>query len=1003
MSKKILCLWLCLTLCVGVAVAQNITVNGRVIFADDNSPAAGVYVQIVGTSIGTQTNNEGEFVLENVPENSIIKATFIGMKPVEMKAAPNMIFRLEEEVQTIDAVVFTGYKTQSARSITGSLAKVSGNVIEKKNDANFVKSLEGSVTGIQMNNSTGQPGTYGSIFIRGKGSLNSGDQPLYVIDGVPVNSDQDGMYSSSNNNQDPMAALNPSDIESLTILKDAAATAIYGSRAANGVILINTKKGTTGKFNLNLDIRSGFSTVANNNMKFANAAQTMDLFAKGRVAAGLSTDYDAAVETLTNNYKWDGKTDTDWLKLITRRGAYKDYNLSLNGQIGSEGNTTSYYVSLGYLDSKGIVIASDFNRYSGRINLDSKFKMFTFGLNAAYSMTTKNSGSQSTGGSFSNPQVSAISSMLPFYSPYDENGDYTAYDYMPLSLWDKKLGDIDQTKTTTLTVSPNIMVNFGQGIYAKTTLGVNIYNFREYVYWGALYNPQGSDYNGLGQQYNSQTKTLTLTNLLGWNKVFNSRHDISLLFGQEMQRKSYFSEYYSGYDFPFASIGMRDLMTVGSWNDSEYARRSAKLASYFFDAQYSLDYKYYISTSFRRDGSSVFGADKRWGNFWSVGGKWRFSEENFLKNNVITDGTLRASYGTVGNQDIGWYAARGFYQSGFNYNSSAGMVPTSISNSKLTWERSNKMNIGADFTFINTINLGIDFYNEITSDALFQVPLSETTGMSSTYMNIGKIRNRGVEIELSANIISKENLKLNAFANMTSNANRVVKLSTDKPIEGTTTIIEVGRPYRQFYMKEYAGVDKENGKPLFYKNAEGDETTSNINEASKRYLGSATPKIFGGFGANLEWKGLDVSIAFNYRLGSKVFDSGAKFTGWGMTTRTPLKEVIGNTWTPENPDAKYPQYITNDPNGATDNSHSRFLYSGNFLKLNNLTIGYTLPKKLTQKAMLEKVRFYVSGDNLYTFTSKNFVGYTPETYESGVIAWQYPSVRTLIFGVQLSF
>lgn len=990
-------------MCAGVAFAQSITVNGQVVFADDNSPVAGAYVQVVGTSIGTQTGTNGEFKLNNVPEKSLIRVSFVGMKTVELPAEPQMLIKLEEEAQVLEALVFTGYRTQTVRSFTGSLAKVSGTVIERKSDANFVKSLEGAVTGIQMNNSTGQPGTYGSIFIRGKASLNSGDQPLYIIDGVPVNSDQDGMYSTLNNNQDPMAALNPNDIESVIVLKDAAATAIYGARAANGVIVISTKRGAAGRFNINLEIKQGWSEVANNNMKYANAAQTMHMFAIGRVAAGLSTDYDSAVETLTNNYNWDGKTNTDWVDVVTRKGHYQDYNLSLNGQSTTPLGATSYYVSMGYLGTKGIVIASDFERYSGRINLDSKFKKFTFGLNSYFASTTKHGGSQSTGGSFTNPQVAAVSSMLPFYPTHDAEGNYSPYNYMPLAVWDKKLGDLDATKTTTVTLSPNLRVDIGYGIYAKTTLGLNIYRFREYVYWGAVYNPQGSDYNGLGQQYNSQTKTLTWTNLLGWNKVLFKRHDISILLGQEMQRKGYWYEYYCGSDFPFANTGMRDLATVGNWMDSEYDKRSAKLASYFVDAQYSFDYKYYLSASYRRDGSSVFGTDKKWGNFWSVGTKWRFSEEEFLKNDIITSGTLRASLGTVGNQDIGWYAARGFYESGYNYNSTPGMVPTTISNKKLTWETSKKLDIGADLTFINRINLGIDLYNENTSDALFEVPLSQTTGMNSSYMNIGKIRNRGIEIDASGIVFASNDLKINAFANLTYNKNKVVKLSTDKPIESATTIIEVGRPYRQFYMKEYAGVDKETGKPLFYKNKEGDETTTNINEAEKRYLGSATPKVFGGFGGSFSWKGIDASFTFNYRLGNKVFDSGARFTGWGMTTRTPLARVVGNTWTPDNPNAKYPQYITNDPNNATANTHSRFLYSGNMLKLNNITIGYTLPKKLTQKVMIEKARIYASADNLYTFTAKSFVGYTPETYESGIIAWQYPSVRTITFGVQISF
>ena len=505
-----------------------------------------------------------------------------------------------------------------------------------------------------------------------------------------------------------------------------------------------------------------------------------------------------------------------------------------------------------------------------------------------------------------------------------------------------------------------------------------------------------------GNTYLCNSPRLYELNVLGWNYTFD-KHNINLLLGQEMQRKNYFYEYYSGSDFPFAADGKTDLSTAGTPQGSEYYKKEARLASYFMDAHYSYEDKYYVSGSFRRDGSSVFGSNHRWGNFWSVGGKWRVSGEEFLKDNsIITNATLRASYGTVGNQDIDWYAARGFYSSGYNYNEKPGMTPTSISNSDLTWETSKKFDIGFDLSLINRIHLTFDYYNEETSDALFEVPLSMTTGMSTVYQNIGAIRNRGIEASINASVINNNNLTWNIYANMTWNKNKIIKLSTDEPIEYTYQIIEEGRPYRQFYMKEYAGVDRENGKPLWYLNEEGNETTSDYNAAAKRYVGDADPKVLGGFGTNLSWKGFDFNMNFTYRLGGKVFDSGASFTGFGMANRTPLKDVALNSWTEENKDAKYPQYIYGDPNKATQTS-SRFLYSSNFLRISNMTLGYTVPVNLTKKIFIQKLRAYISIDNLYTFTSNDFVGYNPETYSNGVIAWQYPATRTFIGGIQLSF
>ena len=928
--------------------------------------------------------------------------SYIGMKTQEVSIRANMKVSMKPDTEVLDEVVVTGYGVQRKASFTGAAAVVGKDVLAKKTDANFVKALEGAVPGIQMNNSTSMPGIWGSIYVRGRGSLNSGTQPLYVIDGMPVDSDTDdnSLTYSTNNTIDPMSSLNPADIESITVLKDAAATAIYGSRAANGVIVVTTKKGAEGKFNINLDIKQGFVTTANNNMDFANAQQTMKLFTDGYTAAQ-GGDWQENYNYLADDYfGWDRKSSYDWMDAISRKGYYQDYNLNMQGRTGS----TGYYVGLGYLNTEGLIIGSDLERFSGRLNLDTKFKWATLGVNSSYSYTTQNGFSLSTAGSMSSPLTAAVSSQTPMDPFYDSEGNYANINnYNPLALMDEKTGELNQSNTQMVNLNPYFQIDFGKGIYAKTTLGVNINELRQYQYWSALYNPQAQDYNGLGQQYNSKSTVVTWNNIIGWNYKFADKHDISLMLGQEMQKKSYFYEYYAKSDFPFAASGMRDLTTAGTDQGNEYYKQEARLASYFADVHYSYADKYYLSGSFRRDGSSVFGTDNRWGNFWSVGGKWRISGEEFLsENEIITNATLRASYGTVGNQDISWYAARGFYSSGYNYNQMPGMRPTSIPNPELTWEVSKKFDIGFDLSFLQRIHLTFDFYNEETSDALFEIPLSMTTGISKTYQNIGSIRNRGIEFSINTSIIQNNDLNWNFFANLTWNKNEVIKLSTDDPLEYTYQIIEQGHPYSQFYMKEYVGIDHETGKPLWYLNKEGDETTSDYNAAAKRYVGDADPKVLGGFGTNLTWKGVDFNLNFNHRLGGKVYNSGAAFTGFGMAFRTPLEDVALNSWTPENKNAKYPQYIYRDPNNATATS-SRYLYSGNYLRISNVTLGYTLPKTWTQKAFIQKLRAYVSVDNLYTFTASDFVGYNPETSANGVIAWQYPATCTFIGGIQLTF
>ena len=999
MKRKLMLLMTCLFIGIGLVNAQVSKVTGVVTSYEDGLPVVGASVLVKGTTVGTVTDIDGNFTLNNVPSSArTLVVSFIGMKSQEVAIKEVVKVVLHSDTEVLDEVVVTGYGVQKKASFTGAAAIVDDKAIAKRTDANFVKALEGNVPGVQMSNSTSMPGVWNEIYVRGRGSLNSGTQPLYVIDGMPVNSESDGMSSSSNNNFDPMAAINPSDIESVTVLKDAAATAIYGSRAANGVIVITTKKGSDGKLNVNLDIKQGFVSMGNNNMEFANAKETADLFIQGRMASQGGT-YEEGLEFFKNRYGWDGTSSYDWMDKISRNGYYQDYNINVQGRTGN----TGYYFSLGYLDTEGLIIGSDMNRYSGRLNLETKLNYLSFGVNASYSNSTQNGFSLSTAGSMSSPITAAISSMNPLMSFYDEEGNYANISsYNPLALTDETAGEINRNNNQTLNFNPYLQIDFGKGIYAKTTLGVNFADLRQYSYWSALYNPQGMDYNGLGQQYNSRYTTITWSNVLGWNYTFD-KHDIGVMLGQEMQKKSYFYEYYAASDFPFAANGMTDLSTAGTPQGSEYYKKEAKLASYFSDIHYSYADKYYLSGSFRRDGSSVFGSNNKWGNFWSVGGKWRMSGESFLsENEIITNATLRASYGTVGNQDIDWYAARGFYSSGSNYNDSPGMAPSSIPNQNLTWEVSRKFDIGFDLSLINRIHFTFDYYNEKTTDALFQVPLSMTTGLDVIYQNIGSIRNRGVEVSLNASLINSNEFSWNLYGNLTWNQNRIIKLSTGDPIEYDFQIIEEGRPYRQFYMKEYAGVDPKNGKPLWYLNEEGDETTSDYNAASKRYVGSAEPKVLGGFGTSLSWKGFDFNLDFTYRMGGKVYNSGAPFTGFGMAYRTPLKDVALDSWTEDNKDAKYPQYIYGDPNNATKTS-SRFLYSGNFLRISNLTLGYNVPSKYTKKLFIQKLRAYISVDNLYTFTANDFVGYNPETYSNGVIAWQYPATRTFIGGIQLTF
>ena len=991
--------------------AQDQVIKGTVLSAENGDPLIGATVMTPDAKVGTTTDIDGNFVITVPSTVKKLRFSYVGTKPVDEAVSPNMVVKLSES-SLLQEVVVTGYGTVSKQAFTGASSSVSGSTIEKKSDVNLVKGLEGNVTGFQYNNSTSSPGTFGTVLVRGMGSLSSKSSPLYVIDGIPVESTAEGMDSDDNNLFDPMAAYNPADIESVTVLKDAAATAIYGSRAANGVIVITTKRGADAKFKLNLEVKQGFSGIQHNNMKFANAQQTMDLFAKGYTAR-TGDSYENCYELMLSQFPdWDGKYSYDWMDIATRKGYFQEYNVSFSGT----SDKTNYYVSLGMVDAEGVVIGSSNKRYSGRVNLDTSWKYFTAGINASYSYSLNNNFSQATNGSMSSPVVAAMSSLTPMDKPYNEDGSWANIDYYnPLATQDSKVGDLYQTVNHTLVANPWLQVNLPFGFYVKTNFGVNIINQSQYNYWSAITNPQGMDYNGLGQKYSTLFSTLTWTNTIGWNKTFNDIHNFNVLLGQEMQRYEMHYDYYSRTDFPFAAEGFRDMAAAGSENGSEYGQEQSRLASYFIDARYSLMDRYFFSASYRRDGSSVFGAHHRWGNFWSVGAKWRLTQEDFLRDKTwLSNADLRISYGTVGNQGLpSLYAARGFYMAGYNYNQSPGMRPGQIANDELSWETSRKFDVGFDFGIFNRASLTFDFYNEDTADALYSVPLSYTTGLASIYRNVGKIRNTGIEVGLNGTVFTNEKVTVNAFANLTWNKNRIIKLN-DGSVEYTYQLLEEGHSYRQFYTPEYAGVDKNTGKALYYlygdkqleenPSLDRNATTDVYAQAGKRYTGSADPKVFGAFGVSARGWGFDLSVQFNYRAGNKVIDTGHAFTGWGMALRTPLQTVVDNSWTPENPNALYPQFIYGDPyQTSTSNYSSRWIMDGSYVRLSNINFGYTLPAEITKKALMSKVRFYINLDNIATWTKKSFTGYSPDTYANGVIAWQYPATFSFTGGVQVTF
>ena len=1005
--RKFLLLSCTILLCfLQTVVAQNKQVSGTVTTAE-GEPIIGVNVVVQGVGTGTSTDVNGHYTL-SAPAQGTLTFSYLGMKtldiPVENRTTINIT--METEAITADEVVVTGYGVTRKAAFTGSAQVVDDKIITSQTDANFMKTLQGHVAGLQMFNVNGQPGGFASVNIRGVGSVNSGLEPLYVVDGMPIFSDKlSALYGDDNGDMavSPLANINPSDIESVTVLKDATATAIYGARAANGVIVITTKRGQQGRPRVNFVAKKGFARIANLDWDYriVNTSRYLDIWGRGLENSGEAAPGEGlalAKEYATSWYGWEeGVTpDTDWLKAILRSGRVDEYSVDVAGGA----NNTSYFISAGYYRNEGIVIGTDMTRYTLRSNITHEGRSVSFGLLSSASYSDNNN--VPTQSQYINPLV-AVYDLRPIEPIYNPDGSYNLYAYYnPVAIRDKKVGDINSQRTITSNINPYVTVNFGKGFYAKSNFGINIHNLREYSF-ASMMNPQGADQHMYAEQNNETLLNMTITNSINWLKQYG-KHDINLMIAQEAQRLMDEQTLTGAGNFPYE--GLPEMGNASNPTTAGTYRKKSTLNSVFFNGQYSFANKYYLSGSLRYDGSSRFGRNSQWGLFYSVGGKYRISEERFMQSSRewLSNLTLRASYGTVGNQEIGWYSSRAYYETGYNYKGNPGSVPISFENPDLKWERRGKFNVGVDVTLFNNISLELDYYNELTSDMIFEVPISLTTGQGYELRNMGKMRNRGFEALVNARLLTVNDFSWDMSVNITANHNEIVALSTDLPIENTMTIRKVGEAYHTFYMPAYAGVDPETGRAMWYKGTEGTETTFNYNEAGQRIVGKADPKFYGGFSTTFRYKGIDLTASFNYSYGGKVYNSGFNYDMQvGDYFLGPVTNyVYENSWTPENRNTNVPKFVANDASGAS-NTSSRFLMDGSYLKLRSLQLGYTFPEKICKKIMISNLRVFFSADNLFTVRSSNYTGFDPETRADGFQQWVYPMPRNFIFGLSFGF
>lgn len=940
---------------------------------------------------------------------------------------------MEPSSEVLEEIVVTGYGVTKKAAFTGAATTISETAITKQNDSNPIKALEGSVPGLQMNIGSGQPGAPANIFIRGKNSFNSGTQPLYIIDGVPFNADPMGVRASEEQTISPLSTLNASDIESMTVLKDATATSIYGARAANGVIVINTKKGKGGKTSVNFTAKVGMEMMPEmpSAYKPLNAAKYRELSAEaflndwntygeeGNTAAlqgdnGLNFPYTMqGMSDLMDLYVGvEHPADVDWLGEVTRNGLIQEYGVDVqNG--GSTPTAPKFYASFNYMDNKSIVKGKDLSRYSLRLNFEqAPSSVIKYGMNTNLSYTESNMGAG--GGYFSDPITQAY--MQSPYTPVkDENGNWnfeTINGYNPVAQR-SELGDKSTAKQYRAIISPFLQINFNKDWFFLSRAGADLYFVDEFGYWSFL-QPQGKDMRGMGENNYSTRMLLSITNTLNYIHTFNEKHNVNFLVGQEGQRTNLKEAYLAGSNYPVDYLNqVANAAVPGSAATYKY---NLLLASFFANAQYDYQNTYYLSGSFRYDASSRFGSNNRWAPFWSLGAKYRLSNEHFMESasGWLNNLTVRVSYGTSGNQEVGdvqyysassWYTSRDLYDFGYNYNGLPGSGRMQSGNPDLKWEQTGKFNVGVDISFLDRFSVEADYYHHVTKDMVFAVPVSMVTGLSSNYMNVGKLSNQGFEFTLNALLMNTRDFNWNITLTGSKNINEVKKLSNDNPIETSVAITEPGKPLYQFKMKEWAGVDPQTGNGLWYLNETGTETTDNYTKAAKRYVGTANPKFQGSFTNTMKWKGFDFSFQLNYSVGAKIYGNNLRYDEQvgGSLGQNFTEYVYDNRWRQPGDIAKVPKLLFNDGR-AVNQASTRFLMNGSYLKLRSVTLGYSLPKRMISKISMNHLRLFVNADNLFTVTAKDYRGFDPSGIgANGIQWWNFPIPRNFVVGLTVGF
>lgn len=980
MKKILLFLFGLSLMAIGPVQAQNRTVTGKVTASEDGAPLPGVNVVVKGTSTGTVTDAEGNYRLDVPTGQNTLLFSFIGMSSQEVEIGNRAIVdaQMSSDMQQLGEVVVVGYGTQLKQDLTGNIASVSGAEIHGLPVNSFESALQGRTSGVFIEKASGKLGEGIKVRVRGASSISAGNQPLYVVDGIPITSDNQGITNNQPTN--PLADLNFNDIEAIEILKDASAAAIYGSRASNGVVIITTKRGASGKTNIDVNYRFGKSSPTNK-VGFLNAAEYRELYTEATLRLlGIdpvtATDQDKQdaqqflEDELVDGFASDKVTDTNWEDLAFNDNAgYQQLDLTASG--GTD--KTKFYTGLSYSDQTGILINNEFKRLSGRLNLDQRVTdrlNFSVGLNLIRTRLDR----VSNDNAFSTPlQMVALA---PVQKAYLENGEPNPNTIYYNGLIQKKYA-WDITVVHRALGTFNVNYELVPGLAFRSELGLDLLDQQEDNYYGRL--TQDGAPGGLGTSRSTGVLNYTWNNFLTLDKKFGDKHNINAVAGMSFQQSDAENTSVQAKDFP-----SDDLSTIASAaspvnifsNETSFA-----FTSYFARANLKLSDKYLIGLSGRIDGSSKFGQENRYGFFPSASVGWIISEESFLsESSLLSFLKFRASYGLTGNAPLANNAHLGTW-TGANYTTTSGLTIATLPSPDLKWENTAQTNIGIDFGLFNDRLTGqLDYYVKNTTDLLLSRPLPAISGYTSIFENVGEMENKGIEVVLnSQNLIGA--IRWNTSFNIAFNKNKITRLNSDADIIAGSGVnrARLGEPIGVFITRRYAGVDPANGDAL-YDDGEGG-TTNDYNDAPDVVVGNPNPDFYGGLNNNLSYKGFDLGVFFQFVSGNDIYNTAGEYQS------NNASGFVDNQTKDQMRRWRKPGDITDVPRAELVGSigvesSSRYLSDGSYVRLKTVTLGYNLPREIIDRLKLRSTRIFISGQNLWTMT--DYKGWDPEvSYNPG--------------------